>query len=116
MSLNNPTYTELYIYQGTDFSHSFHLRDELTNSNVNTAGYIITSQLRRSYYSANSSANLTCTLPDNANGRINIALAAANTSNLKIGRYLFDVKAKNTSNVTYRILEGIITVSPAVTK
>jgi hypothetical protein len=41
-------------------------------------------------------------------------MTSANTSNIRPGRYLFDVKTINTSNVVSRILEGIVTVTPQV--
>lgn len=109
-------YVELYIDQGANFNNTINITDDLTNAYVNVYGYTVTSQLRRSYYSANASANLTCTITDAANGEITLSMTAANTAIIKAGRYLFDVKTLDTSNVTSRILEGIITVTPRVTR
>jgi hypothetical protein len=109
-------YVELYLDQGTTFNNIINLTDDVTNTPINVSGYTVTSQMRRSYYSANISANITCTLSNVANGEIIMSMTAANTSNIKAGRYLFDVKATDTYNNTSRILEGIITVSPQITK
>ena len=109
------SFVELYIDQGTDFSYTLSITDNATNANVNVASYNISSQMRRSYYSANITANLNCTINDAANGIIMISLPANQTANIKAGRYLFDVKA-NTGNVIQRLLEGIITVTPSVTR
>lgn len=109
-------YVELYMDQGATFNNVINISDDLTNQDVNIAGYIITSQMRRSYYSQNATANLVCTIQDSSSGEMILSLDAANTSNIPAGRYLFDVKVKDTSNVTNRILEGIITVTPAITK
>ena len=109
-------YVELYIDQGTTFNNIINLTDDVTNTPINVSGYAVTSQMRRSYYSANISANITCTLSNVANGEIIMSMTAANTTNIKAGRYLFDVKATDTYNNTSRILEGIITVSPQITK
>jgi hypothetical protein len=109
-------YVELYIDQGTTFNNIINLTDDLTNTPINVHGYSISSQIRRSYYSANISANITCAISNVANGEITMSMTAANTANMKAGRYVFDVKATNSSNVTSRILEGMITVTPQVTR
>jgi hypothetical protein len=109
-------YVELFIDQGTTFNTIINIADDLTNANVNVESYIVRSQLRRSYYSANASANVTCTVTDAANGQILLSLTASQTANLKAGRYLFDVQATTPANVVNRLLEGIITVSPGVTR
>ena len=107
-------YVELYMDQGTTFNNVINITDDVTNAAVNISGYVITSQMRRSYYSANATANIVCSITNAANGEVTLSLAAANTANIRPGRYLFDVKSVNTSNVTNRILEGIITVTPQV--
>jgi nucleoside-triphosphatase THEP1 len=109
-------YVELYMDQGSDFNSVIQLTDDLTNEDINVAGYIVTSQLRRSYYSANASASLVCSITDAASGEITLSLAAANTANLKPGRYLFDVKLVDEVGVTSRPVEGIIEVLPQVSR
>jgi len=109
-------YVELYMDQGATFNNTLNITDDLTNAKVNIQGYSVTSQMRRSYYSANASANIVCTITDSANGTVLMSLASANTSNIKAGRYLFDVETVDTSGVKSRILEGIITVTPRITR
>jgi hypothetical protein len=109
-------YIELYVDQGTNFESVITLTDDLTNDAVNVFGYSVRSQMRRSYYSTNASANITCTIFDASKGEIKLSLSANNTANIKAGRYLFDVEATDRSNNISRILEGIITVTPRVTK
>ncbi len=108
-------YVELYVDQGTTFNNIINITDDVTNTPINIAGYTITSQLRRSYYSANITANITCAISNVANGEIVMSMTAANTANIKPGRYVFDVLTVDTYNSTSRILEGIITVTPSVT-
>lgn len=102
--------------QGTTFTNVITITDDITNSAVNISGYIVRSQIRRSYYSANATANITCTVTDAAAGEITMSLTENQTSNIKAGRYLFDVETVDTGNVVSRILEGIITVTPGVTR
>lgn len=109
-------FVELYLDQGTTFNNVINITDDITNAAVNISGYSAESQIRRSYYSSNISANITCTITDAANGELTMSMTAANTANIKAGRYVFDLKIVDTSNITSRILEGIINVTPQVTK
>jgi hypothetical protein len=110
------SFVELYLDAGATFNNVINLTDDVTNTPINVANYTISSQLRRSYYSANASANLVCSITDAANGEITLSLSAANTANLKPGRYLFDVKMIDQIGISSRILEGIISVVPQITK
>ena len=108
-------YVELYLDQGTDFEATINIQDDTTNLPQNVDGYIVTSSLRKSILSQNSSANLVCSILDAPNGIIAISLDGANTALLKPGTYMFDVKAQ--INIAHeRLVEGIITVFPAITK
>lgn len=109
-------FVEFYLDQGTTFNNVINITDDITNAAVNISGYSAESQIRRSYYSSNISANITCTVTDAANGELTMSMTAANTANIKAGRYVFDLKIVDTSNITSRILEGIINVTPQVTK
>lgn len=109
-------YVELYLDQGTTFENTITLTDDLTNTAMNIYGYTVTSQMRRSYYSANITANILCSIANSSNGLITMSLPSANTANIKPGRYVFDIKAVNSGGITSRLLEGIITVTPQVTK
>ena len=109
-------YVELYMDQGSTFNNTLNITDDLTNASVNISGYIIRSQMRRSYYSANATAQINCNIIDAENGIVIMNLPAANTSNIKAGRYLFDVETTDTTGTTSRILEGIITVTPEITR
>jgi hypothetical protein len=45
-----------------------------------------------------------------------MSLDSANTSSIKAGRYLFDLETVDGSGFVNRVLEGIITVTPQVTR
>lgn len=109
-------YVELFIDQGATFNDIIYLTDDTTNANLNIAGYSAVSQIRKSYYQQNASANIVCAITDAQNGEISLFVSKANTANLKPGRYVFDVMLTNPSNITTRILEGIVTVTPGVTR
>ena len=111
-------YVELYIDQGTSFETTITINDDATELAQNLTGYTVTSQLRRSLLSVNASASFVCAVSNAATGEISITMPAANTANLKEGRYFFDVKLINTlaDNSATRLLEGVIVVSPSITR
>ena len=108
-------YTDLTIDQGADYETTFDLVAD-DGTPVNITGYVFTGQIRKSYYSTNPTANLVITILNAVNGNTTISLGAANTANIVAGRYVYDVKMKDSSNVTTRVVEGIITITPQVTR
>lgn len=109
-------YVELYLDQGADFNNVINLSDDITNTTLNIAGYVVRSQMRRSYYSANATATINCTVSDYANGEITMAMTSSQTANIKAGRYLFDLETVDRDGIVNRVLEGIITVTPGITR
>lgn len=109
-------YIELYVDQGTTYNNTIDLTDDSTNAPINLSGFIVRSQMRRSYYSTNATANITCTISDAANGKILMSLTAANTANIKAGRYVFDLETESAIGTVSRVLEGTITITPGVSR
>lgn len=110
-------YVEFYIDQGTDFNTYITLNDDDTNLAQNVGSYVVSGKLRRSLVSANAAETLLCEISDAANGEISVSLAASNTANLKPGNYFYDIRVvDSTSNAVSRLIEGIIIVTPAITK
>lgn len=108
-------YAELTVDQGSSFDTNIDLVAD-DGTSINVSNYIFSGQIRKSYYSSNPTANLSITITDAANGNIAVSLNAATTTNIKAGRYLYDIKMTDTSNTVTRIVEGIITITPQVTK
>lgn len=108
-------YVELYIDQGADFESTIVLEDDVTNLSQNVDGYVVVGTLRRSLLSPNTSGNLVCSVTDAAAGEITISMSAANTANLRTGTHLFDIRTYVTGKYT-RLIEGIIIVTPSITK
>lgn len=103
----------LVIDQGSIFSADLNLTDE--NGDVlPLAGYQANSQIRKWYTSSNVSATFSTSI-DTDLGVITLSLSANQTSSLEAGRYVYDVELKNGSEIS-RIVEGIITVTPQVTR
>ena len=108
-------YTDLYIDSGADFSSALDLAAD-DGSPINVAGYLFSCSIRKSYYSANVTANVLVTITDAPNGATVLSMTAANTANIFPGRYVYDVKMTDTSGQTSRIVEGIMTITPQVTQ
>lgn len=106
------TKVNLVVDQGTTFTTQITFNDENGNT-INFSTYTGAAQLRKHYTSANSvSFGLTL----GSNGVITMSLTANQTSNLAAGRYVYDLEVKNSSNAITRLIEGIVTLTPGVTK
>ena len=108
-------YAELTIDQGSTFTASLELKND-DGTAINTASHTFQSQIRKSYYSTNPTANLTIVSTDTANGIVTLSLTSAQTANIKAGRYLYDLKMTTPNNTTNRVIEGIVTVTPQISK
>jgi hypothetical protein len=109
-------YYELTIDQGSTFAITVELKDYFTNDPLNLTGYTARSQIRKDYNSSTSN-NFTVAIQDAANGNISMSMTASNTSNLKAGRYVYDLEIEETvSSEITRVLQGVAIVTPQVTR
>jgi hypothetical protein len=108
-------YVELNLDQGTTFETTLSLTNDDATT-INVTNYTFTSQIRKSFYSSNASANITVSIVDAPNGNVKLAMTPANTANIKAGRYLYDVLMTDSTGVKTRVIEGIITITPRVTR
>jgi hypothetical protein len=108
-------YLELTLDQGTTFQTSISLTND-DQTAINITNYGFAAQIRKSYYSTNPVANLTVTIANAATGNVTLSMTSANTANVKAGRYLYDLIMTDTGGVKTRVIEGIITVTPQVTR
>jgi len=107
-------YQELFLEQGSDFNTSITLTD-VNGDAYDLTGFAAKSQVKKSYYSSNTTANFVITISQPLTGVIALSLGSANTANIAAGRYVYDVVIKNSSNNITRVLEGIVNVLPQVT-
>jgi hypothetical protein len=108
-------YAELTVDQGTTFETFLDLIAD-DGASINIAGYTFAGSIRKSYYSKSPTANLTIVINNAGSGNVLISMNSATTANIKAGRYLYDVKMTDTTNTVTRIVEGIMTITPQVTK
>lgn len=107
--------SNLSIDQGTTYSVTVEVTDT-TGTARDLSGYTARSQMRRSYYT-NSNVSFSANILNPGEGEITLSLTAAQTSGLKLGRYVYDLEIVETSTgKVERIVEGIVTVYPEVTR
>ena len=106
------TKVNLIMDQAATFSSSFTVLDILGNS-IDFSTYTASSQMRKTYMSVNS---YSFSVVANSTGGITLSMTAANTSSLTPGRYVYDLIIEDTSNTITRVVEGIATVLPSVTR
>lgn len=107
------TKANLVIDQGSTYSVTLDLTDE--NGDVLPLdGYVANSQIRKWYTSLNASAIFEAVV-NASSGELTLSLTANQTSSLVAGRYVYDVELDQ-NGVISRIVEGIVTVTPQVTK
>ncbi len=109
-------YVELYIDQGAEFSTTISINDEQTNIPGNLTNIVVTGQIRKSLLSVNAYASFTCSVTNPANGEILISMTSANTANMKPGNYFYDIRLGGASNSFSRLIEGVLFVTPGITR
>lgn len=102
----------IIIDQGTTFNTRFVITDE-TDSPIDFTGYTANSQMRKSY---TSSTSYTFSVTLNAIGEVYLQMNANTTTGITAGRYVYDVEVENNTGIRSRVVEGIVTVTPQVTR
>lgn len=107
------TIRNIVIEQGASFSLPVVAFD--ASDNVNISQYGIYGSIKKTYASV-SSVLFTITKTDASEGELEAVLSASQTASLKPGRYVYDIILIDQENKVYRLLEGIVTVTPMVTR
>ena len=103
--------TNLVIDQGSDFSVTINLTDA-NNAPMSLENFTGSAQMRK-YYTSSKYYRFGVEI---SNGTVTLTMNAANTNSITPGRYVFDCEITSSNNETSRILEGISTVTPSVTR
>ena len=106
------TKANISIDQGTDFRTAIDLTDE-NGQPLNLDVYQASAQIRR-WYSSLTAVDFNTEIFD---GEIVLTMDAETTTSLTQARYVYDVVVTNTvANTITRVVEGIVTVNPMVTR
>lgn len=106
----------ILIDQGTTFSTSVTV-SAANGSVLSLSGYTAAAQLRKSYAAGNVTPFVVAVGSNSQLGQITMTMHANVTQTLAAGRYVYDLEiySSGNTNVT-RVVEGIVTVSPGVTR
>jgi hypothetical protein len=108
------TISNLVIDQGTTFSSIITLTNQ-DGTSMNLTNYSVKSQFRKSYQSS-SSTSFTASIYDALTGRIRLQLLPSDTTNIRAGRYLYDIELTSVTGEKFRALEGLVIITPEITK
>jgi len=103
----------LTLDQGTDFSAVIDLTDTDGNP-YNLLGFTVASQMRKNY--ASRTAFEFTTQSSGATGRISLSMPNTVTQDIDPGRYLYDVEITSSGGTITRVVEGVVTVNPGITR
>lgn len=104
------TKANFIIDQGTDVQIDVNISDV---DLVDITGYSARAQMRK-HYQSSTYHTFTASIQD-ANTVV-LTMSAAVSGNIEAGRYVYDVELVSPSNTVTRLVEGMITVSPEVTR
>jgi hypothetical protein len=105
--------SNITINQGADASFIYTVTDD--NDNIlDLNSYTGAAQMRKHYSSLN--AHSFSVSIDGNNGVVSITMNAATTGAITYGRYVYDCEITSNTGTVTRIVEGIATVNPQVTK
>jgi hypothetical protein len=103
----------LTIDQGSDYIQDIVVSD-MSDNLVDLTNYIGAAQIRKNYA---SNAYSSFSVVTNNEGTVQISMNSANTNAITPGQYVWDCELTNiNTGIVSRIVEGIATITPSVTK
>jgi hypothetical protein len=108
------TVSNLIVDAGSDYSTLITVA--ATNGQpLNLTGYTVASSMRKSYTST-IVYNFTATVHNAETGKVRLQLSNTQTSAIPAGRWLYDVEITSPTGNRTRVVEGIVTVTPEITR
>ena len=105
----------IIIDQGADFATSITVAD-VDGNVVDLTSYTGRGQIRK-HYTSSTKVDFTITFgTPRTGGVVNLSLTNTQTAAMEAGRYVFDAELISGANVVSRMVEGIATVTPEVTR
>jgi hypothetical protein len=110
---------DLNIAQGATYSQTLNWKTGSPAEFVNTTGFTARMQLRASYSSPTATLDLTTEngrIALTNSGVITLTISAADTALITAGQYVYDLEMVSAGGLVTRLLQGIVVVSPEVTR
>lgn len=105
--------SNIVIDQGTDYEVTINIKDANTTA-ISLSGFVGQAQIRK-YYTSSKKYDFNVIISANT-GEVTMAMSSANTANIAAGRYVYDCVLISNTNVISRIVEGIVTINPRVSR
>lgn len=102
----------IVIDQGTTFNTTYTIHDA-QDEPIDFTGYTASSQMRKTY---TSSTAYIFDVSLNSVGQVILSMNATTTNAITAGRYVYDIEVQDLSGIRSRIVEGLVTVTPQVTR
>ena len=106
-----PTYN-INIFKDVDYETSITLKDS-NGTAINITNWTFNSQIKRDP-DTDVEATFTVTKTNASGGVLKLSLTKTQTASLPVGNLVYDLVAKDSANVTKILLEGSVSVEPAV--
>jgi hypothetical protein len=106
----------IVINIGSDFVQTFVLEAAATNSALDLTNYTVSAQMRKWSGSSTAISFTTEKSYPETSGTIVLSLTSSQTSNIKPGRYVYDVLITATDLTKTRVLEGMVLAREGVTR
>lgn len=101
------------VDQGADFETVINVTDD-NGDVIDLTGYTANAQMRKHYTSSNATSFSTSI--SSGSGTVTLSLSANTSGSIAAGRYVYDCELRSSGNVVTRLVEGIVTVTPQVTR
>lgn len=109
------TISNLFIDQDADFTTTVTINDS-AGSALDLTNYTALAMIRKTYASSTSTTFTSTFASDRTTGQITISLTDTQTAALESGRYVYDLVITDASGTKTRVVEGIATVNPSVSR
>ena len=107
--------SNIFIDQGADFSTTVTVSDS-AGSALDLSNYTALAMIRKTYESTTATTFTSTFADDRTTGQITISLTDVQTTALDFGRYVYDLLITDGDGDKTRVLEGIATVNPSVSR
>ena len=106
--------SNITIDQGSDFTATVTVTNEAGTA-VNLTDYTARGMMRKSP-STSTYHSFTVTVSTPEDGEITLVMNNSTTAAITAGRYMYDVEIVSSGGTVTRVVEGIATVTPEITK
>lgn len=108
------TVLNLFVDQGSFYSKTLTVLQP-SGEVYDLTDYTVSSEMRKSSEST-TGYSIPCSITNPALGKIRLRFTAATTESIPAGRYLYDVEITDTAGEKLRVLEGVIVITPQMTR